>query len=41
MDFTDDSLDGMDVLGFDVVGNIVGLDDGDGGVVVLLRHGPF
>ena len=40
--FTDDSFDGMDVLGFDDVGaNIVGLDDGVGGVVVLLKHGPF
>ena len=40
--FTDDGLDGMDVLGFDDVGFIVGLDNGDGGVVgVVLRQGPF
>ena len=38
--FTDDGLDGMDVLGFDDVRFIVGLDDGDGGVVVL-KQGPF
>ena len=39
--FTDDTtLDGMDVLGFDDVGYIVGLDDGDGGAVVL-KQGPF
>ena len=40
--FTDDSLDGMGVLGFGDVGFIAGLDDdkvGDGGVV--FRHGPF
>ena len=37
---TDDGLDGMDVLGFDDVRFIVGLDDGDGGVVVL-KQGPF